>query len=43
MTLGQILEPRSIAVVGASTDPAKRGHQILRALGESATRAGSTR
>jgi len=35
MTLARIFEPRSIAVVGASTDPGKRGHQILRALGES--------
>lgn len=35
MTLDRIFEPRSIAVVGASTDPAKRGYQILRALGES--------
>ena len=33
--LGPIFEPRSIAVVGASANPAKRGHQILRALGES--------
>ncbi|MCY3677799.1 MAG: acetate--CoA ligase family protein [Gemmatimonadetes bacterium] len=35
MTLARIFEPRSIVVVGASTDPGKRGHQILRALGES--------
>lgn len=35
MTLGRIFEPRSIAVVGASSNPAKRGHQILRALGDS--------
>lgn len=34
--LEQIFAPRSIAVVGASADPAKRGHQILRALRESA-------
>ena len=33
--LGRIFEPRSIAVVGASADPAKRGHQILRTLAES--------
>lgn len=32
--LAPIFEPRSIAVVGASADPAKRGYQILRALGE---------
>ena len=35
MTLDRIFEPRSIVVVGASANPAKRGHQILRALGES--------
>ncbi len=35
MTLERIFEPRSIAVVGASANPAKRGHQILRALDES--------
>jgi len=35
MTLARIFEPCSIVVVGASTDPGKRGHQILRALGES--------
>ena len=35
MTLEPIFEPRSIAVVGASANPTKRGHQILRALGES--------
>ncbi len=35
MTLARIFEPRSIVVVGASTDPGKRGNQILRALGES--------
>ena len=33
-TVGRIFEPSSIAVVGASADPAKRGHQILRALAE---------
>jgi len=27
MTLARIFEPRSIVVVGASTDPGKRGHQ----------------
>ncbi len=32
MTLRRIFEPRSIAVVGASADPTKRGHQILRGL-----------
>lgn len=32
MTLRRIFEPRSIMVVGASANPAKRGHQILRAL-----------
>ena len=35
MKLDRIFEPRSIVVVGASANPAKRGHQILRALGES--------
>lgn len=34
-TLDPIFEPRSIAVVGASANPTKRGHQILRALGDS--------
>lgn len=38
MTLGPIFEPRSIAVVGASSNPTKRGHQILRALGDSGYR-----
>jgi acyl-CoA synthetase (NDP forming) len=33
--LSRIFEPRSIAVVGASNDPTKRGHQILRALQDS--------
>ena len=32
-TLHRIFAPRSVAVVGASADAAKRGHQILRALG----------
>ena len=32
MTLRRIFEPASIAVVGASANPAKRGHQILRGL-----------
>ncbi len=35
MKLDRVFEPRSIVVVGASANPAKRGHQILRALGES--------
>ena len=35
MKLDRIFEPRSIVVVGASADPAKRGHQILRALDDS--------
>ncbi len=35
MTLRRIFEPRSIAVVGASTTPTKRGHQILCALNQS--------
>ena len=35
MTLRRIFEPRSIAIVGASANPTKRGHQILCALGES--------
>ena len=30
--LRRVFEPRSIAVVGASANPTKRGHQILRAL-----------
>ncbi len=34
-TLDRIFEPASIAVVGASADPAKRGYQIVRALTES--------
>ena len=33
--LTPIFEPRSVAVVGASTDPKKRGFQVLRALRES--------
>ena len=33
--LAALFEPRSIAVVGASRNPEKRGHQILRALDES--------
>jgi acetyltransferase len=33
--LDRVFDPRSIAVVGASANPAKRGHQILRALAES--------
>lgn len=33
--LERIFDPQSIAVVGASADPAKRGHQILRALADS--------
>lgn len=36
MTLRRIFEPRSIVVVGASANPTKRGHQILRALADSA-------
>ncbi len=35
MTLRRIFEPRSIAIVGASANPTKRGHQILCALEES--------
>lgn len=31
----RIFEPESIAIVGASANPAKRGHQILRALDRS--------
>lgn len=30
--LSRLIEPRSIAVVGASSDPSKRGNQIIRAL-----------
>ena len=33
--LRRVFEPRSIAVVGASANPTKRGHQIMRALEES--------
>ncbi|MDX1646491.1 MAG: acetate--CoA ligase family protein [Longimicrobiales bacterium] len=33
--LHRIFDPESMAVVGASSDPAKRGHQILVALAES--------
>lgn len=33
--LQRIFDPSSIAVVGASSEPAKRGNQILRALAES--------
>ncbi|HSG09693.1 MAG TPA: acetate--CoA ligase family protein [Longimicrobiales bacterium] len=33
--LASIFEPRSVAVIGASTDPKKRGYQVLRALRES--------
>ncbi|WP_039798520.1 acetate--CoA ligase family protein [Nocardia araoensis] len=32
--LERLLDPRSIVVVGASADPAKRGHQAIRALRE---------
>ncbi|MGV9544380.1 CoA-binding protein [Nocardia beijingensis] len=32
--LERLLDPRSIVVVGASADPAKRGHQVIRALRE---------
>lgn len=34
-SLARIFDPASIAVVGASSDPAKRGYQIVRALTES--------
>ncbi|MDA0329648.1 MAG: acetate--CoA ligase family protein [Gemmatimonadetes bacterium] len=37
-SLDPILDPASVVVVGASADPAKRGYQILRALGESGYR-----
>jgi acetyltransferase len=33
--LDPVFRPRSVAVVGASADPRKRGHQALRALDES--------
>lgn len=33
--LAPIFQPRSVAVIGASTDPRKRGFQVLRALRES--------
>lgn len=32
--LDRLLDPRSIAVIGASTNPAKRGYQAIRALQE---------
>ncbi|MET9029961.1 acetate--CoA ligase family protein [Nocardia sp. NPDC004168] len=32
--LERLLDPRSVVVVGASSDPAKRGHQAIRALRE---------
>ncbi|MXY29580.1 MAG: CoA-binding protein, partial [Gammaproteobacteria bacterium] len=35
MTLQRIFEPASIAVVGASANPTKRGYQILRGLAKS--------
>ena len=35
MTLRRIFEPASIAVVGASANPTKRGYQILRGLAKS--------
>ena len=38
--LHRIFEPRSIAVVGASAHPTKRGHQILRALDAGFAQAG---
>jgi acetate---CoA ligase (ADP-forming) len=31
----RLLDPQSIAVIGASTDPSKRGHQAIRALRDS--------
>ena len=31
----RLLDPRSIAIIGASTDPTKRGHQAVRALRDS--------
>jgi acyl-CoA synthetase (NDP forming) len=34
--LARLLDPRSIAIFGASRDPAKRGHQAVRALLEAA-------
>ncbi|MBW3535558.1 MAG: CoA-binding protein, partial [Gemmatimonadetes bacterium] len=33
--LDAVLRPRAVAVVGASSDPSKRGHQAVRALMES--------
>ncbi|WP_083909346.1 acetate--CoA ligase family protein [Natronococcus amylolyticus] len=33
-TIDRILEPETIAVVGASTDPSKRGHQAIKTLQE---------
>ncbi len=32
--LDRLIDPRSIAVIGASTDPAKRGYQAIRVLQE---------
>src|SRR5688572_4293665 len=37
-SLDAILNPRSVAIIGASRDATKRGHQIVRALQESAFR-----
>jgi acetate---CoA ligase (ADP-forming) len=31
----RLLDPHSIAIIGASTDPTKRGHQVIRALQDS--------
>ncbi|NMH96493.1 acetate--CoA ligase family protein [Pseudonocardia acidicola] len=36
--LDRLLDPRSIAVIGASTDPGKRGYQAIRALQDSGYR-----
>jgi acyl-CoA synthetase (NDP forming) len=35
VALDRLFDPRSIAVVGASTNPSKRGYQVVRALRES--------
>lgn len=38
--LDPVLRPRGVAVVGASSDPTKRGHQVVRALVESSYAGG---
>jgi len=38
--LDPVLRPRGVAIVGASQDPTKRGHQVVRALTESSYQGG---